>query len=268
MKQWTNEDLILFYYHELDENQAQEVQLYLSQSHKLRIEYDELCLILDNELNFEVPEHRKDLTQQIMARVHSHETQKNGVANFQNNRKLVSNVSFAQKLANLLRISPQNYALLASLVVMFFVVGIFFVGRWSADVSETLVVKQIAPSNTSVFGVQASRRILLSNMSSHMETGQRLLTMVSNGDEINVDLESRQQMVDELIGFNRVYRRLAEQSEDKVLANVLRQMELILLEIDNADINTQWNSIRERLDDSDLLFKLKVSNKKINQEII
>jgi hypothetical protein len=104
-----------------------------------------------------------------------------------------------------------------------------------------------------------------------METSQRLLIRVSNGENADVDSETRGQIVENLIGFNRVYRRLAEQSNDRALADVLQQVESMLLEISHTsgpDMGSQWNSIRERLDRSDLIFKLKVSNQKVSQEII
>jgi hypothetical protein len=158
--------------------------------------------------------------------------------------------------------------------LLFAVVGIFYLGRWSATPLEAPIVdlgaaskieRSFRPSD------DASRRVLLTNVSSHIETSQRLLTLVSNGGgELSAELEPRRQMIEELISFNRLYRRIAVRSGDTMLANVLQQMESVLLEISHtkSSDDAQWNKVRERLDGTDLLFKLKVTDKRINHELI
>jgi hypothetical protein len=111
---------------------------------------------------------------------------------------------------------------------------------------------------------------LLTNVSSHIETSQRLLTLVSNGkDDPTGGIELRRQMLDELISFNRLYRRMAEQSNDTMLASVLQQTESVLLEINHTkSVIGEWEKVRVRLQGTDLLYKLKVTDKKINRELI
>ena len=285
MKQWTKEDLILFYYGELDENQAQELGNALTGSSQLKQDYDEICGLLDGVIEQELPEPSEHLNRRIMANIDELKSPALAAPVAKQRPQLAAEKTVNRRLSGYF--TPDRWGGLvsslfagpafatASIAIAFVMVGVFYLGRMSAEPIDLMVVAQNdnpAAHDNYAFDEQESRRILLTNVSSHLETGERLLTLVSNSDENSkVDLQSRSQMIEEMIGFNRLYRRSAERSNDGTLVNVLQQMEIVLLELyhtDNGADEGELRGIRSRLDDSDLLFKLKVTNKKINREII
>lgn len=292
MKQWTKEDLILFYYQELDDNRARQLNDALATSDQLNQEYEELCTLLGAVIDDDVPEPDVNLNQRIMAGIDALKSPAREETAIKK-RGWIATAGFAtKKIAGLKSryFSPDRWGGLtgnsfrgpsfatASVAMALLIVGVFYLGRLSVDPIDSPNEKILIVQNDNIpssipyaFDEQASRRILLTNVSSHLETGERLLTMVSNSEAgSKADIKSRRQMIDEMIGFNRLYRRAAERSNDRSLVNVLQQMEIVLLELyhtdDGADVE-ELNDIRSRLDASDLLYKLKVTNKKIDQEI-
>ena len=67
MKQWTSEDLTLFYYDEMPSQQRQALTDQLADNETLRLEYAELCEWLDSSVAIEVPPPSEQLNQRIMA---------------------------------------------------------------------------------------------------------------------------------------------------------------------------------------------------------
>ncbi len=282
MKPWTEEDLILLYYQELDPALTREIEQAMAESSKqsvqLRRDYDALCKMLGDALESDVPEPSADLNQQIMLAIREAEAKKQQTATVrsesnQQHRPAIAE-SLGERMSRWLAGSLDSKLRPALMFLLFAVIGIFYLGRWSAMPLEAPIVDLGAPSKIEQSfrpSDDASRRVLLTNVSSHIETSQRLLTLVSNGgDGLSGELEPRRQMIDELISFNRLYRRVAVRSGDTMLANVLQQMESVLLEISHtkSSDDAQWNKVRERLDGTDLLFKLKVTDKRINHELI
>jgi hypothetical protein len=235
--------------------------------------------VLDNGQEDRVPEPSEGLNQRIMAAINAAESEKTQtpLATSMASEKTASAVAegLTQKISRWLLGSREANLRPALMLVLFVLVGIFYLGRWSASPLESPMVHVEASDKSERHyrsSSDASRRILLTNVSSHIETSQRLLTLVSNGGgDLSTDLEPRRQMIEELISFNRLYRRIAEQSDDTMLATVLQQMESVLLEIshtERSENDAEWKKVRERLDGTDLLFKLKVTDKRINHELI
>jgi hypothetical protein len=233
---------------------------------------------LGDGLELEVPEPSADLTQKIMLAINAARSKQQPAAivrsaSSEQPRSAMTERS-GQKISRWMAGSLGNSLRPAFMFLLFAVVGIFYLGRWSATPLVPPIVDLGAPSKIEQSyrpSNDASRRVLLTNVSSHIEKSQRLLTLVSNGgDELSAELEYRREMIEELISFNRLYRRIAVRSGDTMLANVLQQMESVLLEISHtkSSDDAQWNKVRERLDGTDLLFKLKVTDKRINHDLI
>lgn len=273
MKQWTNDDLILFYYQELDDDQSQQLGDAIVASDLLKEQYDEICNLLGGVIKDDVPTPRADLNQKIMANI-TELKQASPPLRYANTKPKLSLFGLArEKLTQILPSDQWGGLATASIAITVAIGVVFYMGRMSVE-PVTIANERSATSTAEdqfAFNEKVSRRILLTNVSSHLETGERLLTMVSNSDEdARVDLTSRTQMLEEMIGFNRLYRRAAERSEDRTLVRVLQQMEIVLLQLyhtDNDTSESELKGIRSRLDDSDLLFKLKVTNKKIIKQI-
>jgi hypothetical protein len=276
MKQWTNDDMILLYYQELDDEQSQQLSDAIKASDLLQARYREVCGLLDSVGKDNVPPPSSDLNQRIMANVA--ELKQTRHALDLDNTKAKSGLSLwsraRAKLAQLFPSDQWGGLATASAVIAVTISVVFYMGRLSVE--PVTMATNTSPAlrfvDQPAFDEKASRRILLTNVSSHLETSGRFLTLVSNsGKDSEIDMASRAQMLQDMIGFNRLYRRAAERSNDLPLVSVLQQMEIVLLQLSHTDDDTNesdLDGIRSRLDDSDLLFKLKVTNKKINRELI
>ena len=173
------------------------------------------------------------------------------------------------------------------------VISTFFVGRWSSQVEQNNQIAESTPNSVSSpntssipmannspndrtdvaqFSPRESERVFFSNVSQHLEIGGRVLQMVSNGNgDLAEKVAERKQTIDELVALNRLYRRLAEQSGDIQLVGLLQQMERMFIELNHTDTTTKatdFENIRERLEQSDLLYQLKITDKKIEQKLI
>ncbi|MCJ8267888.1 MAG: hypothetical protein MJK04_00625, partial [Psychrosphaera sp.] len=65
--------------------------------------------------------------------------------------------------------------------------------------------------------------------------------------------------------------RMFEANNDKQLAEVLQQMEQVLLSLKHttASQNSQeWDNLRKRIDSNDLLFRLRVTNRAVLEQSI
>ena len=275
---WSDESLILYYYEELNIEETDAISKALDKSTKLQQQYQGVCELLDEKIAKEMPQPSVNLNQNIMAAVHRsiQQTQTGKDLNVRKEAKTVDKLSIIHRLFGLRQI---NFALSLSVIALVGV-SIFYVGRWSAIEKHEQIAKQQGSKGqpSVVFTKLQSERVLHSNLTQHLDSGARLLTAVSNGNgDLAEQMHQRREFVDELISFNRLYRRIIEKSGDKQLAHTLFQMESLLIEIYNSTSDGTDSSplveksllqIRERLDSSDLLFKLRVTDKRNHQKII
>lgn len=279
MKKWTKDELILFYYNELDSAESLAVEQALKDSAELNAEYQQLCEFLDESMAVEVPAPSENLNQRIMANIYQQKsTQEPEVLQNQS-------ATLKERFLSWFRVTgPINTAVTACCLM----VGLFFLGRWSVtgpelphytsnDNTAAQNIVENTPSNNQQmqiagkFNQQARQRMLLKNVSLHMQTSDRLLTLVSNGDsELSSQIEVRRDLIRDMLALNRIYRRMAEKTGDAALVELLQRMESVLLDINHTNINSSqsdWENIQKRIQDNDLLYQLRVNNKKINNTI-
>ncbi|WP_444996299.1 hypothetical protein [Aliikangiella sp. IMCC44359] len=261
MIHWDKDELLLYYYGELEQDKLEALEKALESSTELQQTYAEICEFLDEKIDIQVPAPSDNLKQNIMAAIYQVEQQKSNQPHFQEE-------TFSQKIYWWQKLLKPNFGL-ATGISFALVVSIFFIGRWSAKPDMPVQAEQS-------FTTQASQRVLFSSISHHLESSDRLFTLVSNGNgDLIQQIDSRRQAIEELVALNRLYRRLAENSGDKQLVYTLMQMEAILIELDNSLPNqsrdsqyVELNNIKQRIYESDLLFKLRVTNKNIKRKII
>lgn len=273
---WSEESLILFHYNELSADETIAIQKELKKSSKLQQQYNVIRELLNESLSKDIPKPSSNINQNIMAAVYREDAVSKVKAHTKfDKRKTTNSTSFFARLFAL-RIPK-----LASSFAVMTVVGIslFYVGRWSAIPEfDNSIVGNSSSSTSHVFTEQQRERILRASLNQHLDSGTRLLTTVSNGNgDLAHQIQQRSQFIRELISFNRMYRRIIENSGDKQLAHTLFQMESLLIEINNVtngqstntdEIDKSLQQIQERLISSDLLFKLRVSEKRTKQKMI
>jgi hypothetical protein len=105
-------------------------------------------------------------------------------------------------------------------------------------------------------------RILLIAVGDHLERSQMVLVEIVNaGADGPVDISATQEGADDLVAANRLYRQAAVQAGDGPVADVLEDLEHVLMEIAHAPSHLQadaLDAIRQRIESQGLLFKIRV----------
>jgi hypothetical protein len=115
----------------------------------------------------------------------------------------------------------------------------FFVGRLSVDRTEERAEN-------------VQERVLLVALSSHLEDSQVLLIEAANGGE---DLDRVR--AEDLLRASRLYRQSAVRLGDGTTADVLEELERILLDVSQGP-EADRSAIGERIVERDVLFKIRV----------
>ena len=144
-------------------------------------------------------------------------------------------------------------------------VSAFLAGRLSnpaskADVSTT-------PTGASRIESPDARRVLLLSVADHLERSDRVLTEIMNAPR-GVDLDAEQQWAVDLVAANRLYRQDAVDAHEASVADVLDDLERVLLDIVHrpADTSaTDLDQIRRRIDSAALLFKVRMMSNELRQ---
>ena len=107
-------------------------------------------------------------------------------------------------------------------------------------------------------------RILLVAVGEHLERSQMVLAELVNAGEAESDLAQ------ELLSENRLYRQTALTSGDRQVASLLDELERVLMEIAHSPADAPQPAverIRERIENDNLLFKVRVVESNIRQKV-
>ena len=148
----------------------------------------------------------------------------------------------------------------AALVLVAFMAGRFSGGE-SAGVTTFSPVAATAPE-----------RVLHAEVGEHLDRTQMMLVELANADTDHADvLAGEQGRAVDLVAANRLIRQSAEQSGDVVIADVLEDLERVLLEIANSPANASSNDLTDlqsRITDEDLLFRVRVIASEMRRRIL
>ena len=138
----------------------------------------------------------------------------------------------------------------AALVMVAFMAG-RFTGGEPAGVTPASPVAAASPV-----------RVLHAAFGDHLDRTQMMLVELANADSDHADvLAGEQGRAVDLVAANRLIRQSAEQSGDVVIADVLEDLERVLLEIANSPADVSSNDLTDlqsRITDEDLLFRVRV----------
>jgi hypothetical protein len=106
----------------------------------------------------------------------------------------------------------------------------------------------------------AENRVLVVVVDDHLETSERLLAELANADpRQGLDISAPRAAA--LAASNRIYRQSAAQKGDRRIAELLSDLEPILVELSHAGptlTHEQLTSIQKRIEEKGLLFKVRV----------
>ena len=149
----------------------------------------------------------------------------------------------------------------AALVLAAFVAGRFTVGEPSG----------VTPGG-SVVAANTSERVLEAAVGDHLDRTQMMLAELANADTDQADVfAAEQDRAADLVAVNRLILQSVEQSGDAAVADVLEDLERVLLEIANAPADATSNELtglQSRITTEDLLFRVRVIAAEMRQRTL
>jgi hypothetical protein len=135
------------------------------------------------------------------------------------------------------------------------------------------VSKRVDHGDAALTAEQVRQRVLLLAVGEHLGRSEMVLMEIANAEPEGarvkqVNLSSQRKRAEELLDENRLYRQTALQEGDTGIANVLDELERVLLDVAHSSGNVtpaQFKSIRQRIDDDGLLFKVRVLTNEIER---
>jgi hypothetical protein len=232
------EQLVAYYYGEADDPAA--VEKLLREDPAARQLYEELSAMLAEVHPTEPPERSEDYPQRVWQKVQW---------------RIQPQLRFRWwEFVTLRQVVPA--AVLAAVLI-----GAFFVGRYSLAPE---------PGREAVNSEQARRQILLVAVGDHLERSQMVLIELLNAPSDGpLDVSSERREADDLLTDNRLYRATAEQSGDPQIAELLDELERVLIELRHGPEQMTPEDVarlRATLEQQGTLFKIRVVNAGIQQQ--
>lgn len=135
-------------------------------------------------------------------------------------------------------------------------------------------VSSVNPSSGSIAGSALidPDRVLQAEVGDHLDRTTMMLVELANAETDHADvLAGEQPRAVDLVAANRLIRQSAEQSGDVLIADVLEDLERVLMEIANAPMDASSNDLTDlqsRITDEDLLFRLRVIAAEMRQRTL
>jgi hypothetical protein len=139
-------------------------------------------------------------------------------------------------------------------------------------VTAAFVAGRLAPRTSDSPAISASQlreRILLVDLSDHLDQSQMVLVeLVSADDQGPVDLSGERSRAEELVVANRLYRQAATSTGDRMIADVLDELERVLIDVAASpdEVSSQaLDDVRRRIESRSLLLKVRVVSSEVRQ---
>jgi hypothetical protein len=159
-----------------------------------------------------------------------------------------------------LTLTPGRLAWVATVVLL--VAAAFVAGRLIPRAGD-------ASTPSSLNAQQIRERILLVDLSDHLDRSQMVLVeLASADDQGTVDISDERTRAEQLLAANRLYRQTALSSGDRTLAALLDDIERVLVDVAASPDHMSaqdLNEMRRRIESNGLLFKVRVVSSEVHQ---
>ena len=240
MKHLSEAELALHYYGDADDSAA--VERHLAECGECRREMEQLRAALKMVV-LPVPERAERFEADVWHNVRAH-------------------LPETQRRSRWSLITPRHWAAagaLASLLIVAFLLGRFW--ERGGITGE--------PKVQNVAGQSVRDRVLLVAVGDHLDRSQVILVELSNTQPgRTVDISSQQEAARRLLDDNRLYRQTAAQVQVRAVADVLDQLEPLLVDLAHqpATISAaQFEEIRSRIEAQGILFKVRVLGSSVRE---
>jgi hypothetical protein len=139
------------------------------------------------------------------------------------------------------------------------IIGAFVAGQFTSQPT--------APPQTASAADPVGERVLLVDLSDHLDRTETALVEFVSGTD-GRDIAAGRARVEDLVAANRLYRRTAIISGDQNVADVLDELERVLIEIAGAAPEASTDDLdimRRRIDTRGLLFKVRVMRERLQE---
>jgi hypothetical protein len=159
-------------------------------------------------------------------------------------------------------LEPRRWAALGAMAAL--VIVAFFIGR---------LTKRVAPEQASVDAGKVRERVLIMAVGEHLGRSEMVLVELANAEpgsagQKQVNISAEQRRAEGLLEENRLYRQTAVEEGDTALANVLDELERVLLDVAHSPgevTPAQLETMRQRIEARGILFKVRVVGKELQQ---
>jgi hypothetical protein len=141
------------------------------------------------------------------------------------------------------------------------VAGAFLAGRWSFAPRHAPVenrARATAPDPSTIHD-----RVVLAALEDHLDRAERGLVELVNADaDGTIDISAEQAWARDLLDANRLYRQSAGGAASPVVADLLGELEPVLLELVHSPSRlsaAEFDALRARIEERSLVFKVRVS---------
>jgi anti-sigma factor RsiW len=161
-------------------------------------------------------------------------------------------------------LEPRRWAAAGAIAAL--VITAFLVGRITRHAGPE-------PAPVAMDASQVRERVLLMAVGEHLGRSEMVLVELANAQpakatQKQVNISGEQRRAEDLLEENRMYRQTALEQGDTSLANVLDELERVLLDVAHSPDKVtpaQLQVIRERIESRGILFKVRVVGKELQQ---
>ena len=160
-------------------------------------------------------------------------------------------------------LEPRRLAAAGAIAAL--VIAAFLAGR--------LTTNRVGPEPMAADASKVRERVLLMAVGEHLGHSEMVLVELANAEPASagqkqVNISAEQRRAEDLLEENRLYRQTALQQGDTALANVLDELERVLLDVAHSPQQVtpaQLETIRQRIEARGILFKVRVVGKELQQ---
>jgi len=249
----TDEELVQHFYGDGRVEDEPEVDSHLKSCPTCAAAWSELCETLRLVDASEVPEPGPEFERVMWARVQ---------------RALPGRKDAGRLFTFFEKRRPASFLLPAAGLAAAVIVAVLVAGRFPAKGRHTTAPAPApAVASAPVPDTRSRERVLLSALDSHFQRSEVLLVELMNAPAAGDDnFGFERETADDLLGSSRLYRATAELNGNVQFAQLLEDLESVLVEIARSPEKVdrkEFGALRARIDNDNLLFKVRAVSKQI-----
>jgi hypothetical protein len=241
MKHLTEEELIA--YREGEPTQREAIAEHLTSCTTCRTELDRIEAVLSALDNLPVPEHGPEYGRAVWQQIAPRLPEKAG-------------------LGWRAWFEPRRWVAIGAMAAV--VLGAFVAGRWSRPKDAGTPAASVA---------QVRERVLIVAVGDHLGKSEMVLMELANATQAQgqkqINISAEQLRAEDLLDANRLYRETAQQNGDAALADVLDDLERVLMDVAHSPQEltpAKLESLQKRIEAHGILFKVRVVGKELQEK--